>query len=98
MCKQGLIRQNNDQIEYPPFTKSDRQPEIKLNKYQPDKIILDKIMKTTSQKNRPTKIPSLKNTIKAIAKGQETEVEAIFQYLQDTKHIQVNENKIIYLK
>lgn len=98
LCKQGLIRQNNDQIEYPPFTKRDRQPETKLNKYQPDKIILDKIMKTTSQKNRPNKISSLKNTIKAMAKGQEAEVEAIFQYLQDKKHIQVNENKIIYLK
>lgn len=99
--EQNLIRQNNGKIEYAPFPEPKKQPEkSQTAKYQPDETIFKKILKriASTQSNRPNQLNSLKNLIKSHAKCSDQEVEQLFQYLKDKKYIQVNNNKLIYLK
>lgn len=99
--EQNLIRQNNGKIEYAPFPEPQKQPEKPQTvKYQPDETVWQQILATISPKktNRPNKVKSLENMIKSLTKYSDKEVQQLFQYLQDQKHIQVNENKVIYLK
>lgn len=98
--KKNLIRQNNGKIEYAPFSQPKTQPETQSKKYQPDETILQKVIAaiSVSKTKRAQKVSSLKNVIKVHAKCSDAETENLFQYLQDKKYIQVNGNKIIYLK
>lgn len=99
--EQNLIRQNNGKIEYAPFPEPKKQPEKpQATKYQPDENMWKKVLAAifVDKNKRAQKVSSLKNVIKSHAKCSDQETEQLFQYLQDKKHIQVNDNKIIYLK
>lgn len=61
-----------------------------------DEAQWNKLLSLLSKKNRPVKLNSLHNSIKATFKCGDTEAEAMIQQLQNTKHISLNGTKIVY--
>lgn len=96
--EQNLIRQSNGKIEYAPFSKPQKQPEKAV--YQPNDTIWEKVVAAISvaKNKRPSKLSSLLNVIKSHSKCNHAEVQQLLRLLQDKKYIQLNDNKVIYIK
>lgn len=98
LAQAGILRMTSGKIEYAPFPQPKPQPKQppinKSKKYQPDTATLQKIVEAISptKSNRPNKIKSLKNMIKALSKSTDEEMECLFQYLHEKKYIQTFEN------
>ncbi|RQK77171.1 hypothetical protein COH54_12680, partial [Neisseria meningitidis] len=98
---QNLIRQNNGEIEYAPFTEPKPQPTPKQPKktaWAPDEIIWKKVIAALSLKNRPNKTKTLRNTIQALTKSNAQETDKLLQHLQDTQVLRIDGTKIVYIK
>lgn len=103
LSERNLIRQNNGEIEYAPFTEPKPQSVVKQTAktvWQPDKTMWKKIVAALSvaKTKRPVTVNALRNTIKSHAKSGEKETEELLQHLQDTKFLRIDGTKIVYLK
>lgn len=99
--EQNLIRQSNGKIEYAPFPEPKPQPASRLpENNQPDENIWKKVIAALSvaKNKRPNKISTLRNTIKAHTKCDESEINTLIQHLQNTKVLRIDGTKIVYLK
>lgn len=99
LSKQNLIRKNNGKIEYAPFPEPKPPPTPKPpESTQLNEIKWKKIISALSVANRPKKVDTLRNAIKAHAKCSESEINEFIQRLKDNKVLRVDGTKIAYLK
>lgn len=97
--EQNLIRQNGGTIEYAPFPEPKPQPSPKQpENNQTNETMWKKVMTALSAVNRPKKVDTLRNAIKAQAKCSESEINKFIQRLQDTQVLRIEGTKIVYLK